>query len=604
MATIDVLGGIGKGLMAGSEFIHRQRQADAQQAHRDQLLSNQQQQLQMQQDTLQIKKDELSRLDKLGTLKNELAQNYPEATDPYQRQQLFISEGVKRNLFRGDELDKAYDMRTKLRTQFGTQAYDSALTGDIKPLQTLLGERGISADFTPDGKGINLWSAASKRDAQGNLQPIQTLSVEGLQQLDAMGVVRERELARRKALQEGMKNQADVSKTLAETNRANADADLKRATAAGKNPVTIDDNGNTVPNPLYAGGSRKRAGASGAGSDGAGGGTYEALGFKNQGEMQKWIGEALPDGGDMLDAEGRAVSVPRDQLLRSTETNLDLLLRANTGIAAPVARDIAVSMALTKLGAPAGDGTYVPTPQLNAESGEWETVVRTGDKIVAHVPSAVIEPTPEQVFEQESRYAERLSDQIGVELTEIAKNPKGREALSLAMRSPGAMAALEQKLGVPNLGRKLEVLYAYTGLGGAVLPDQRLNDKRAEVIRKRGQIPVTEAQSRQMPVSLFSADEKRHAEAIGAGRAIGATDVAQAGLSVVGKGLHAVGSSTHDALMNRSFSLGLDAARKTNFRVRNVVESLAKMIRDNPQFRQELTDEDLFRLQFALDERL
>lgn len=481
MAASSVLGGIGQGLMQGVGFIQQRRQMDENKALREQQLEMQRQQLQMNQDLhnermgqLNIAADERKRVDALGKLRMGIEENYADLPD-YQREQMFIDNGLKTSLIKPDELaaaKKGYDGMVKVA---GADAFDAAVQrGDVEPLRQVFKSKGLG-DVSLDGNEfvITTGGKSSRIDRRG------------LMQMSLMSGAYERELQRQKAAAEAMKGQAEVSKTLAETNRANADADLKRATAAGKNPVTIDDNGNTVPNPLYAGGSRKRAGASGAGSDGAGGGTYEALGFKNQGEMQKWIGEALPDGGDMRDAEGRAVSVPRDQLLRSTETNLDLLLRANTGIAAPVARDIAVSMALTRLGAPAGDGIYVPTPQLNAETGDWETVVRTGDKIVARVPSAVIEPTPEQVFEQESRYAERLSDQIGVELTEIAKNPKGREALSLAMRSPGAMAALEQKLGVPNLGRKLEVLYAYTGLGGAVLPDQRLNAKRAEVLRER-----------------------------------------------------------------------------------------------------------------------
>lgn len=233
MAT-PVLGGIGAGLMQGVQFINQRKQMDDNAAFRQQQMDNQRQQLQMQQEAFDIKKDEVKRIEALGKLKNEIAQQYPDATDPYHRSQLLIQKGVERDLFRGEELDNAYTARTKLRTEFGTQAYDAALTGDIKPLQALLGERGMAVDYTPDRSALNIWSANGPKDEKGNPVPKQ-ISIEGLMQLDAMGAVRERELARQKQAMEQQKFRAEFGKTQAETDRLRADAELKRATASGKN---------------------------------------------------------------------------------------------------------------------------------------------------------------------------------------------------------------------------------------------------------------------------------------------------------------------------------------------------------------------------------
>lgn len=285
--TSNVLGGIGAGLMQGVQFINQRRQMDENAALRNRQVGLQEQSLQMQQEAFDLKKNEAQRAEALGTLKNEIAQQYPDATDPYQRTQLFIQKGVERNLFRGDELDGAYAARTKLRTEFGTQAYDAALAGDIKPLQTLLGERGMAVDYTPDRSALNIWSASGEKDAKGNPVP-KRLSIEGLMQLDAMGAVRERELVRQKQNLEMQKYRAEFGKTQAETDRLHADAELKRATAAGKNEFTVDESGNVVRNQNY-----RAPGGKGKGADGA-------LSFEDFG---KAIAHYIPDGEEFNKAD-------------------------------------------------------------------------------------------------------------------------------------------------------------------------------------------------------------------------------------------------------------------------------------------------------------
>lgn len=253
MSALNIFGGIGQGLMQGSQFIAQQRDRDNAQAYRDQVLANQQQQMAMQQEVHGLKVDEARRLqaeqqrvERLATARNKLAQDYPDAS-PHQREQMFVDQGVEQNLFRGEELAQAQKTRDALRRQFGVEAYDAALAGDLKPLQSLLGEKGMAVDFTPDRKRINLWTKDSPRDAKGDIaQPLKTIPFDGLLQLDAMGAAAERQIARQKAGLEARKMRAEVGEK-------ESKAVLNLATAEGKNPTTLDANGNPVPNPNYRG---------------------------------------------------------------------------------------------------------------------------------------------------------------------------------------------------------------------------------------------------------------------------------------------------------------------------------------------------------------
>lgn len=262
MSALNIFGGIGQGLMQGSQFVAHQRERENAQSYRDQVLANQQQQLAMQQETHGLRVDaarreldEQKRVEQLATMRNRLAQDYPDAS-PHQREQMFVDRGVSENLFRGEELAQAQKTRDALRRQFGVEAYDAALAGDLKPLQSLLGEKGMAVDFTPDRRQISIWTADSPRDTKGNItQPLKTIPFDGLLQLDAMGAAAERQIARQKA---GL----EARKTRAEIGEKEASAVLKLATAEGKNPTTLDANGNQVPNPNYRG-----AGKGGRGQD-------------------------------------------------------------------------------------------------------------------------------------------------------------------------------------------------------------------------------------------------------------------------------------------------------------------------------------------------
>lgn len=600
MAT-PVLGGIGAGLMQGVQFINQRKQMDDNAAFRQQQMDNQRQQLQMQQEAFDIKKDEVKRIDALGKLKNEIVQQYPDATDPYHQSQLLIQKGVERDLFRGEELDNAYTARTKLRTEFGTQAYDAALTGDIKPLQTLLGERGMAVDYTPDRSALNIWSANGPKDEKGNPVPKQ-ISMEGLMQLDAMGAVRERELARQKQTMEQQKFRAEFGKTQAETDRLRADAELKRAAAAGRAGGMATGQG--------GGGGQGGVPASGRGGVGSSP-TYAVMGFKNQGEMQDFVLKGIGDEGlSFTAADGSSSSIPKEEAVLGIQQNLDLLLDSNPSLPPVMARNIAQSMVLASKGANMEGAQYVPVPALNTQTGQWETVVRSADKVVAKFPTAIVEPTPAQKFEQEGVFARQLVDSGEAQkyATLLKDKPEYVAKIVRALNGNEQEAAAIEAAS-PGFLRKFQVLYAHTGLGGLVVPDHRLTSERAAIQAERTKLLQSGASAggeAEKVDAAFSPEEVERSRAAG-GRdtpAVGAGEIIGKGVGAVGEGLGLIGDAAVGAVDQRAFSFGLDAARKTGFGVKSVVTSLADLLEKNPELASQMSSDEVWALSVAANRRL
>lgn len=492
MSFMNILGGLGAGVTQGlqnMQAIENQRTNTAMAKERQAMLK----------DEFDAKKAERQRAEDLSKLRSDLYQQHPDA-DRYQVESMFADQAMKAGKLRGQELDAAFNTVEKLKLQFGDKAYSAMKAGDIKPLQQVLGERGIAVDFTPDRKSLQLWRDGNPRDANGNLMA-QTIPFDGLLQMDAFATTRQRMAEQAKLNQDSRKTESEIAKNVAQ-------AGNYKAQAAGRTPYLEGPGGQLYPNPAFSGGKSGGSGRSGgtSGSGGAGSDDQappDMADFKDPVDRRKWLlGDDFPEGMDIpaTDAQGQEIGIPRDQFSMDLETSYADLMNANRGLSRERARSMAVSMAKAKNGAAIDGGEYVPVPQLNVQTGQWETVVRSGDKVVARVPSAVVEPTPEERFRQESEYASRLSDQIGPQLTDIIKDPDGNRALSIALRDPSKMQVLERTLGIPNLARKLQVLYAYADSSG-VLPDQSLNDARAQVARQRAEI-MQRAQSQGNPSLL------------------------------------------------------------------------------------------------------
>lgn len=237
MSGLNILGGVGAGLLRGSQFVQQKNVQDEQlRLQQEQQRQNKEfrdaalalQQTQAEQATelhgARMKEathaqDERARVERLSTLQNELVQQYPDAND-YQRHQLLVDAGVRENLFRGDELTKAFDVREKLRQRIGVKAYDAALAGDISPLQQLLGEQGVAVDYAPDRKGFVLNSAAGRQE----------ISRDGLLQMEAMAGALERARANAKAALEARKLKAEIGDKEASAELKLSTADLRDRT--------------------------------------------------------------------------------------------------------------------------------------------------------------------------------------------------------------------------------------------------------------------------------------------------------------------------------------------------------------------------------------
>lgn len=245
MSLLGITGAIGQGFMAGQNHIAQQDQNAANLKRTEQQTKFDTARLGALNEEMDFNRAERKRVTRLSTLQNQLMQDYPDAND-YQRHQMLVDTGVKENLFRGEDLTQAQALRKQMREQFGVEAYDAALAGDIKPLQMLLGERGKAVDFTPDKKGLTIFGQGDQKEV---------ISIDGLLQLDAMGSVREREAARRQ-------QQLENDNKTADTEAKRALANQRNQTAAGKSPGGYDDDGRWVPNPSFTG-SRGRGGAGG-----------------------------------------------------------------------------------------------------------------------------------------------------------------------------------------------------------------------------------------------------------------------------------------------------------------------------------------------------
>lgn len=454
MAGLDIIGGIGKGLMQGSQFVQQQRQAEQANRFNEARLGVMNEQMAQQ----KAERERVKNLTGVYQKYGDKDWSDPATFDAMTREAL--------PHMTPQELSAVQQQSAALRKIAGADAVNRfAYAGDLSGFQKAIDKRMPGAKLANEGGMLTITNPDGTKqnftDAKGLAAMVgMTDALERLQAIDAQKA-------------EGFKDRVELDNKMADTA-------AKRALAGVRNRA-----------PAARGGSGGAGSRSGSGSSAQGQEVppYARLGLKNQKDMAEWLAKSLPEGGvSGVDANGNEVSIQGDQLLRETETNLSQLLGANPKLDPTKARDMAVSMAKAKAGFQLDDGHYIPVPQLNTETGEWQTAIRDDGKVIATVPSAVVEPTPEQVFEQESNYASQLSDQIGVQLTKMARSPDGNKALMLAMRDPASANAVGAQLGISNLSRKIEILYAYTGLGGAVIPDTRLQAKRAQVLRTRDEL--------------------------------------------------------------------------------------------------------------------
>lgn len=330
MSLLNILGGVGAGLQQGVGFMQQKKMQDEQlklAQDRNTMLAEQNNR---QTKEFEQKQAETDRVQKLSEMRNGIYQNYPDA-NRYQREQMFVDEAVKTGMFRGDELDTAFSGVEKLKQQFGAEAYGAAINGDIKPLQQVLGQKGIAVDYDPSGKNLLLWQEGNARDAAGNLQP-RTISVDGLLQMDVMAEARRRQ-------QEAAKAALETSKTRSDINLNNAKAFNQGAQGLGRAPVT-DEDGRIISMP--------RGGSGRGASGGATSGQPKPTEISAQ-DVVRLIG----DTGEVTPAQ---IAADAERIAAATPA-------LGQGQAINWAR---------RLNLPEEDpARIVPTARLNRETGEW-----------------------------------------------------------------------------------------------------------------------------------------------------------------------------------------------------------------------------------------
>lgn len=329
MSFLNILGGVGAGLRQGATFMQQKNMQDEQlrmAQERNTMLAEENSRRATEFDQKQAEYD---RVQKLSGLRNSIHQNYPDANQ-YQREQMFVNEGVKSGLFKGAELDAAYSGVENLKKQFGAEAYGAAINGDIKPLQQILGQKGIAIDYDPSGKNLLLWQDGGARDATGTLQP-RTIPVDGLLQMDVMSEARRRQQEARKAALEG---KAEIAKI---------DLDEAKAEALRNKTAGMDANGNVIP----AAGGTGRAGKAGKAAEA----TEEAVPSVDAGDVAKLMGNAE---GAVLSR----VAADAESMMMATPG-----LRKNPMMAIELAR---------RLSLPDDDKAKLrPLPVKNPATGEW-----------------------------------------------------------------------------------------------------------------------------------------------------------------------------------------------------------------------------------------
>lgn len=219
MASMDILGGIGAGLMKGTEIVSGLQNQRDQKAYRDGVLENQNAQAKRLQEKHQADLDETARQTSLTGIYQKYADKDMNDLDVLDS---FTAEA--KPYMKPQEIAALSQTRGAVLSRFGQSAIDKALyANDLSGLQRVVGakadlvrgEGGTIIARTPDGKEqpfMDLRSLSLAMNVPG-----------AIERLDAID----------KAKMDKIKYQAEFNKTNAETDRIRADAELKRATAAG-----------------------------------------------------------------------------------------------------------------------------------------------------------------------------------------------------------------------------------------------------------------------------------------------------------------------------------------------------------------------------------
>ncbi len=570
MSALNILGSIGAGVQQGVGFMQQKKMQDEQ-------LRMQQELHTARMDEYSTKKAEQQRIDGLSKLRTDLYQQYPDA-DRYQVESMFAEQAVKAGKLRGEELDNAFNAVEKLKQQFGNKAYDAMRAGDIKPLQQVLGERGIAVDFTPDGKGLQMWRDGGARDAQGNLIA-QTLPLEGLLQMDAFATTRQRLAEQAKLNQESRKTESEIAKNAAQ-------AGNYRAQAAGRTPYLEGPGGQLYPNPAFNVGARSTGNSRGATKTAE----FDPIGtlsdytnaFKSEG-----VGE---DGNAWDKAAGFEIYAQlRDNNpeLTSSEGGQARLLR--------ISRDIAAAKAMAA-GSELTDEQRGGLPRISPDIDENGQLA-----LYAHIG-------PDMVRLERGLSEDRLMRTKGLDGKPLAATPEDVSKMylqamqSVAQREPTAYTAALTAVRDPQTMEQLKVEAARGNLGAARALRLVPAIQRADVYAR--DLPPDRAENRKKETGAPAFSEQERAAASG----YKIQDVDRRGLW--DRVTDAAGA------VKESVSGVIDAADENFVRsVRQKINStkavdqgdaiaVVQRLRYNPALKELFSDDEIWAIQMAANQRI
>lgn len=238
--ALEVIGGVGKGLMAGSEFVANRRA-------RDTAADQRQQQIDVQTEQFDWAKQDRENQKRLAEITAEWSDK--DLNDP-ENFNAFAKSAIP--LMSPEQQQAMIQMRQGLEKQVGAQAVNEYLhNGSLDGFQAAIDKKMPGAKISKVGDRIILTGADGK---SREFSSAMGLSV-ALRMPGAISQIQSADAA-------AADRRAKDAKTAADE----ALAAQRRATADGKSPWITDESGRTIPNPYYNKSGGSRSGGSGGAS--------------------------------------------------------------------------------------------------------------------------------------------------------------------------------------------------------------------------------------------------------------------------------------------------------------------------------------------------
>ena len=412
-----VAGGIGKGLMMGSQFVAQRNDAKKQQDYRDEMLGMQQQThaAQMQMNNYQMENLERQKKanEKYSALIN--SDRYKNSTSPFDRQQMVIDEIAE---FADPEThSNLMSQAEALRQQFGEERLAFASTFDNwEPLMQEMQKKypGLRYEIKDGVMHAGMGEGAE-------LKPI---NLEGVATVMGYANWANKQAQAKKAALDNQYRQAQISKEWADTEKSRASA-----TKLGTSGTS------TSSEPKLLGG------------------------FKTSGDEFDWIKNSIPESGlNGQTSAGKALNFPRETAAQQVQMRYRRLVEDNPGVDQSLLLDAAIQNYLHGEGVVIDGGNYEPTYGLNQE-GKEVPYIRTkgGENLIYNTPTAKRDTN--RLLDAQDRWLSSWRGQAKAEKIRRALSDEGvRDQFILGLSDPEVRRSVEG--GYDGIYEYAPMLYA------------------------------------------------------------------------------------------------------------------------------------------------